>query len=161
MKNFGFTLIETIILVGIIAIFSGIAFAYYSQFSQKNKLETQVVQLEDLLHLAQKKSMTSDLYDLTCTNFGGYQIKFVGDQQYEFYFCCEANCNTNTLINTYYLSPPITFSYSPLSTILFKPLTGQIDQVVTITFKDSNLNKCFQIIIEQLGLINTDKLVCP
>lgn len=161
MKNFGFTLIEIIIVTGVVAIFSGISFAYYSQFSQKNKLESQVTQLEDVLYLARKKSMANDFYDPTCLNFNGYQIKFIGNQQYEFYFCCEASCGVNTLINTYYLSSPVTFSYVPTSSVLFKPGTGQIDEETTITFEDSTLNKCFQIAIKQSGLINTDKLICP
>lgn len=160
MKKKAFTLIEIIIVVTIISLFSGGTIAYYNQSVNKKKLDSAVQKLDDVLHLMQKKAMAGDIYT-TCSNFTGYQVRF-NPTGYTTYFCCDNNCSNSTQISTYKLESPLTLSSSN-NTIYFKPLTGDINSSVNITVKITNptTDKCSLFTIEPSGLMTLASICTP
>lgn len=145
-----FTLIELLIVITVIALFSGLSIAYYNNFTNEKKLEAGANQVYDALELAKKKTSSGDLSGETCEVFDGYEVKSSADgSSYSLSLCCTGSCGT--LIYTYNLTSPITFNHSSLSIqflVLTAPVTAQ-----TFIIKSSSLNKCINIDINTAGLI--------
>ena len=117
-----FTLIELLIVVSVIILFSGLSIAYYNNFTNEKKLEAGANKVYDTLELAKKKTSSGDLSGETCDPFGGYEVKSSADRpSYSLYLCCEGSCDTP--IQTYDLNNPVTFNHASRS-IQFKILEG-------------------------------------
>ena len=151
-----FTLIELLIVVTVIGLFSGLSIAYYNNFTNEKKLEAGADQVYNVLELAKKKTSSGDLSNQTCDPFpdpflfDGYEVKSSADgSSYSLFFCCEGTCET--LIKTYDLENPITFDPASLS-IQFKVLTAPVTEQ-TFIIKSSSLNKYIDIDINTAGLI--------
>ena len=67
-KSKGFTLIELIVVMGILSIFSGIFLARYNENASQLKLKNEAKKLIDVLELAKKKALNGDLFDKTWGN---------------------------------------------------------------------------------------------
>lgn len=161
MKSKSFTLIELIIIVGIVAVLSGIYLANYNNFSEEKKLDEGVKKLIDVLHLARTKSLAADLSPLiTCTNFSGYRVEFLLSS-YDLFFCCNSSCTGGGRIKIQSYGLPSSVSFFPLPvTTSFKPLSGETSQA-TITLKNTNINQCYQVTVQASGLVDFNKLTCP
>jgi len=147
-----FTLIELLIVVTVIGLFSGLSIAYYNNFTNEKKLEAGADQVYNVLELAKKKTSSGDLSGETCNNdvFDGYEVKSSADgSSYSLSLCCDGSCNT--LIQTYDLKDQIVFDPTPLS-IQFNTLTAPVT-AQTFTIKSSSLNKYIDIDINTAGLI--------
>jgi len=162
MKSKSFTLIELIIIVGIVAVLSGIFLGYYNNFSEEKKLDEGVKKLIDVLNLARTKSLAADLSpQTTCTNFAGYKIEFIGNT-YDLIFCCNSSCTGGGRIKIQSYGLPSSVSFLSSSTISFKPLSGETSQATTtITLKNTNINQCYQVTVQASGLVDFNKLTCP
>ncbi len=164
-----YTLIELLITISIIIIFSGISIAYYNNFTEEKKLENETQKLVDVLDLAKKKAAGAEDSSL-CPNSGGpfgsqygytgYRVNIFSNS-YSLSRCCTTatsnSCAQPQLINTYNNIPSnITFTSSQ-SNIQFKQLTSVINSstLITITVRNTNLNKCRQITISPSGVIET------
>lgn len=157
-----FTLIELIIIIVIISLLFSAMIAYYNKANEQKKLTTAMQKLDDVLHLIQKKAIAGDIYT-TCDNFTGYQIQFIGNNQYAAYFCCNDICdNPDYLIKNYTLDSPLTLNPS-IDTIYFKPLTGRIDSndAITVKITNSTINKCSLFSIEPSGLMTLTDTCTP
>jgi len=145
-----FTLIELLIVVTVIGLFSGLSIAYYNNFTNEKKLEAGANLVYDALELAQKKTSSADLSAQTCDPFEGYEVTSSADgSSCSLYICCSGSCNT--LIKTYDLNDQVRFDHVSKS-IQFKILTAPVIPV-TFTIKSSSLNKCINIVINAAGLI--------
>src|SRR3990167_3435835 len=69
----GFTLIEIIITVAIIMLFSGLSIPRYNAYTQELKLRKESNRVKAVLDLAKKKAVASELYNQACTDFNGYR----------------------------------------------------------------------------------------
>lgn len=150
VSNIGFTLIEFLIVLTIIFIFSGLSLAYYNNFIEEKKLEIETQKLIDVLELAKKKTLSADIENYSCDNFYGYQV-YVDNSSYKISLCCSLDCNNNYPIQNYTLAKNISITNSSLN-ILFKPLTANTTET-SITIKNTFLNKCFDILINSIGII--------
>lgn len=149
-KNKGFTLIELLIVITITVIFLGISLAQYNNFTEQTKLKNEARKLIDVIELAKKKVLSSDLQDKNCSNFTGYQIT-LNTNDYSLFFCCELSCVTNT--NTYDLSSNITITVGT-GNLNFPPLmTGLNITIPSIQLKNSVINKCVVISISPVAII--------
>jgi len=128
-----FSLIEILISLTIIALFSGISLAYYNNYTSSKKITGDADTLVDVLELAKKKAISGDAdsqADRDC-NFKGYKITFAANNTYSLYLLCDSSF----LINTYTLSKTTQFNPLP-GAITFLPLTGSNNSLQTISLKE-------------------------
>lgn len=155
-----FTLIEILVVIGIMLVFLGMTLAQFNGYNETLKLKSEARKLVDTIELARKKSLASDLYDNTCANFNGYQLS-LATNQYVLSFCCNNVCTTN--LKTYNFGSETVNKnisiFAPASgTIIFTPLmTGFQNSVPTIEVKNTLVNKCVVISISPIGIVNLDE----
>lgn len=145
----GFTLIEILISISIIALFSGITLAYYNNFTEDQKLKSESKRLISVLALARKMASASVDAGLCPVNqpFSGYQVGLTASG-YNLYRCCGATCNPPP-VHSYIFTENI--SGTAETAFLFQPLslgvkTTDPDSTIKLT---NFLNKCIVITIGQ------------
>lgn len=148
-----FTLIELIVVVAIVALFSGTSLAFYNQFNETKKLEVETSKLVDVIEFAKKKAVAGDLSQVACSDFNGYQVNMVADR-YHLILCCNGICNNN--IHSYLLPSNIGVSAATRGSITFPPLLkGITSTYISYQLLNSYFSpaKCKQININIAGLI--------
>ena len=144
-----FTLIELLIAVAVVMLISAITFPKYNDFTERKRLESEAKQLVDVLELAKKKSMSSDLYK-TCSNFGGYKVDVLSNS-YTLNFICNSASQT---VQTYNFSAKNTIDLSKIGAVTFIPIDGTLQTEKNYILKNSALNKAIQITISRVGVIS-------
>jgi len=150
-----FTLIELIIIVAIIVIFSGITMAYFNNFTREKQLSNNTKKLIDVIDLAQKKTNSGDNSMCLGTDgtSDGFSVVITGANSYKL----EPVCMVGTpSIVTYQTESNVQF-INTSQRIDFKPLVP-LDSVVQIILKEINLNKCLAVKIEASG--STEQISC-
>jgi prepilin-type N-terminal cleavage/methylation domain-containing protein len=168
LKNIkGFTLIELLIVSVIILTFSGTILAQYNQQTQQLKLKNDAKKLIDVMELAKKKAVTSDLIPTInvapappsyCSNFTGYQFILNTNSNYGLRYCCNASCST--VLNNYNLDSKVVIT-NPVAipnSLIFTPLMKVFNRTFTsITLKNTVINKCLVISISPIGIIELNE----
>ncbi len=168
MKN-GFTLIEIIIVISIIAVLGGTGMASYSRLTNQKKLDSETSKLLDVLQLTKQKALSVDNKELcpaTKPYVGGYQLRVVSNM-YELFVACTVEANDISAPD--YLITGIKYSVEPgitmsSSTIMYRVFSlGTTTSIIRITSPALNRSKC--ISINNIGTVTvTDKAgaaVCP
>src|SRR3990167_11393660 len=90
IKEKGFSLIELIIVISIIIIFSGFSLAAYNNFNEDRRLDEEASKLVDVFNLAAKKSAAGEIDSVYCTGiFHGYITKLSPQtNSYSLAQCC-------------------------------------------------------------------------
>lgn len=153
MKN-GFSLIELLLAVVVIGMFSGMSIATYNSFNEQKKLETDTKKFESLVELVRKKAITGEYY--SCSgSLQSYSISFSAAIDSPNAYVFNANCNTINQLASYTLSPNVVFSSLSTNEIVFPLLKGGIvGSQVSITIKNTSISKCYQLIISPAGIID-------
>lgn len=157
----GFTLIEILVVSVIILTFSGTILAQYNQQTQQLKLKNEAKKMIDVMELAKKKAVTSDLIPTPnvtpptfCTNFTGYQFILNSNSNYGLRYCCNESCSTS--LNNYNLDSKIIIT-NPVAipnSLIFTPLMKIFNRTFTsVTLKNTVINKCLDINISPIGII--------
>lgn len=164
-KLIGFTMIELLVVLAIILTFSGTILAQYNQQAQQLKLKNEAKKLIDVMELAKKKAITSELIPTPnvtpptfCTNFTGYQFILNTSSNYGLRYCCNENCST--VLNNYNFDSKviITDPVAIPNNLIFTPLMKVFDRAFTsITLKNTVINKCLNITISPIGIIELDE----
>ncbi len=152
----GYTLIELLIVIAIIALFSGLSLAYYNNYTDDRKLAGETKQLVDVLNLAYKKATAVDLTpNSLCSDFRGYVVTFpfTPSTTYSLNFNCGG---LNQLVSQYSINIGVVINSRTVNSILFKPLSAGTDLTsdpATITLKNSNISKCIDIWVHIVGTV--------
>lgn len=157
----GFTLIELLVVSVILLTFFGTVLAQYNQQTQQLKLKNEAKKMIDVMELAKKKALTSDLIPTPnvtpptfCTNFTGYQFILNTSSNYSLRYCCNSSCTT--VLNTYDLDSKVVIT-SPVvipNSLIFTPLMKVFNRTFTsVTLKNTVINKCLNISISPIGII--------
>lgn len=160
-KNKAFTIIEILVVSVIILTFSGTILAQYNQQAQQLKLKNEAKKMIDVMELAKKKALTSELIPTPnvtppsfCTNFTGYQFVLNTSSNYGLRYCCNESCST--ILNTYNLDSKVVIT-DPVAipnSLIFTPLMKVFNRTFTsITLKNTVINKCLDINILPIGII--------
>ncbi len=152
----GFTLIELIIVIFIILLFSGMSLAYFGTYNNDKKLGEELKKLTTILYLARNKASAGDADPSVCTDFKGYRLNIQDAHTYSL----DRNCGgvytaiqTSTTIDPLIIDTPPSGFYPYY--ILFKPLNTGTDLTVTtnIVIKNPNSSQCIGAQITPLGVI--------
>ena len=151
-------MIELLIAVTIMLIFSGIGLPYYNKHSQEIELKKEANKLVSVIELAKKKAMSSDLYQ-SCDSFSGYQV-YINASNYLLRFgCSDVYQNMQTYNFPSYISVTL-----GTGSFIFKPLgIGTIISISPIRLKSSLLNQCLEISITTNGIMEPGNSLinCP
>lgn len=154
----GYTLIELLIVVAIIAIFSGILLAYLNVYTDDRKIEGEAKRLVDFLELAKKKASAGDIVQACSgTSFTGYKVT-VTTNGYSLSQCCDVSCAAPYSISgASYTFPTNVISIldSTVGNVVFSPLAAGATTTLpsnTATLKSLSA-KCLDVTVNVAGLI--------
>lgn len=149
-----FTLIEPLIAISVTLIFLGVSLVQYNNYTEQVRLKNDGKKLLDVIELAKKKALFSDLQDKNCSNFTGYRLT-LNTNNYSLIFCCNSICLTNT--NTYNFNTNISI-FSGSGNLDFPPLMkGSNITINSVQLKNSAINKCLNISISAIGIVELDE----
>lgn len=156
-----FTLIEILVVLSIVTLFTGFNITNYYNYNQESSLKKEVQKFVDVLSLAEGKTQTSDINFVCSDEFGGYRVE-ISAANYSFKQCCRdtvskiiSSCGIT--IQSYNFPSNIN-KISGAATIDFFPLSGGSTNAV-IRIKNSSINKCLDISISNNGVITTGDTV--
>lgn len=151
-KNHGYTLIEILVVLGIVTILSGFGIARYNTFTQQLILKNQAKKIVDVIELAKKKATSADLYQ-DCSDFQGYQVVINANT-----FLMNFNCGgTYTTIQNYSMTSNVAVT-SGTGSLNFLPLgIGTNLAINSLRLKNSKTDQCIDISISPIGIINIDE----
>lgn len=135
--NQGFTLIELVVVLSVIAILSTVGIAAFVSYSRTQTLNTAVLDLVSMLNVAKSRSMSQvKPAGVTCAKLDGYKMTICrggcteSNQTYEFRVICQGN-ESNSL-ETKSLPKGINFDSSRETSFFFPVLTGGVDGATAI-----------------------------
>ncbi len=149
----GYTLLEILIVVSIISMFTALSIGYYRNFDDQRKLDGDTKQVIDVLNLAANRANSGDLNpNPICPDFQGYAVTIGTSNTYSLQFNCG---NVYTAIQNYRLDSGLCF-VEVGTNVLFKPLTAGTNLLRStgITINSLALSKCQQISVDPAGTVN-------
>lgn len=163
-----FTLIEIMVVVSIILIFTGMSLVYYNVFTQERLLNTETDKLVSVLEIAKKNSTSaSEAASANCPStyqFRGNAITFTSTKTYTISNCCAALETDATscpdTVNTYKMKDPVNISNSP-STISFDKLYGTataMSIIVRLGTGTTNSTKCYTVTVSSVGVVTKSNM---
>ncbi|MFO0703550.1 MAG: type II secretion system protein [Patescibacteria group bacterium] len=125
-KN-GFTLIEILTAVAIIAILSGITIARFGDFGAKKSFEREVTELVELTNISQSYANSQNSANCTTNDRLSYtKVQKTGENTYEVFMACETGFiggGTPTVSPAFQMSPRINKSFTVSK---FSPAMGGV-----------------------------------
>ncbi|MCL5439270.1 MAG: prepilin-type N-terminal cleavage/methylation domain-containing protein [Patescibacteria group bacterium] len=154
-ENYGFTLIELIIVFSVIAILSIIGIAAFASYSRTQALNAGVLDVVTMLNLARSRASSQvkpKNCEVTSLSLNGYEFTIVNNTTYR----VSANCGVNQpfTVETKPLPKGVTFADSSLgSSVLFYVISGGVNHSLTITINESGIAKK-DIVIDSIGSVS-------
>lgn len=164
-RNLGFTLIEIILAITIVALISGVTFVGFLQFGKVQSLNTALDLLQNNLNVVRSNAMAQILTKCTVSQtLGGHRVDFSspvgGIHLYTFKEACNGKNLVTQADETQYISykdislpSGITFFAAP-ENIYFVVLSGGIEgSEATVTLQNTG-NKKKSVTVNKTGVIN-------
>lgn len=153
--NRSFTLIEILVTVTIILLFTGLSIPRYNTYTQQLKLKSEAEQIADVIELAKKKAISSELYDLNCTDFTGYRVT-LNNTSVSLKFGC---ANIYQTINSFVFDNGITI-IAGTGDLDFPPLALNLNiQIPYVRLQNIKLNQCQDIYLSSIGIVTTSTAI--
>ncbi len=152
----GFTLIELIVVMGVILLLTGGALAGFGNYNQSQRLKQTAKTFITDLRQAQSKATTGTRSKCSSgTIFGGYSVTFSGTD-----YTLNAVCDGGNVVDRKVTLPTgISVNANPV-TFTFLPLTGAVTATpvptypLVITFSQSGVNQIVNI--SAMGIISSN-----
>lgn len=165
----GFTIIEFLIIFGLIGMITTLSIASYNTFTESFKIKNEVLNAVAVLSLAQKRAMAGEDVSSYCVlcSFDSFKVTFTAGEGYTLQGQYVTNAAPNTKVS---YGSPVIYTIDPLNknvaildslTVTFSKLTGVPDSVKAIRFENSSKDECVQIDIAATGLISSAAITCP
>lgn len=167
-----FSILEILLVIFIIALFSGFALPYFNSSTSTKKLDQEAKQLIDVIELAKAKASAGQADIPGCTIFKGYQVYFDDPAtQYRLRACCGAVptdlCTFSQDIQLYKTQPDMTYAFSgslaSSNFIHYSNLTlgTTLASNGIIIITNTTINKCVKITVDKIGLVTEDLQKTP
>jgi len=143
--NQGFTLIELVVVLSVIAILSTVGIAAFVNYSRTQTLNTAVLDLVSMLNVAKSRSMSQVKPaggDCVTHSLDGYKVTISPPQSYNLDAVCEG---FSAEIERENLPVNISFEEGIQTQFLFRTLTGGVESPGTITINGYNKIKTITI----------------
>lgn len=152
-----FTIIELIIIVGIISIIGGFTIASFNSYGDTQTLKAEASKFTDVFNITRKRAVSSERPE-NCT-LNNYSITFPDVNSYRVTQDLDGDgCNDTT--QTYSLNSKLAFTARP-NDFTISPLTGSLSAEFASTIKLTT-NKCYNINISILGIPSiSENTSCP
>lgn len=123
-----FTLIELLIVVSFILLFTGISITYYDRYTEQKKLENASKKMSEVLDLAHAKTITGDsslcgYNDKTSAKVNFFSVDIISNNQDKMYKMMP-NCLVGTPTPIYYPTESNIIFPTPTLSVAFTPITG-------------------------------------
>lgn len=161
----GFTLIELVISVSIILLFSGITLAFFNDFTEDKKLDAEADKLINTLELARSKAINSDA-SVACTSgsIKGYKVKITVSNYTLSIHCVDASGAdlADTDIYTNNFSPSLGSTGNTVVEYVLTTATAVITGINPMRINNSSSGKCLYVNISAapVGLVSRGT-TCP
>ena len=164
-----FTLIEMLVVFGIISIITGMTVTSYTTSAETRNLEGEARRLVDTFNLAYKKGYSAETGPLAqCSTFTGYRLTLTQNtKQYVLTKCCNATCSgaQSSVVSTYTIPHTSVVFTAPtgVTQYLFQPLSVRV--VVTpaanqtITLRNTRIGKCISLAVNSAGAVQENAKV--
>ena len=153
----------------IMSLFAGVGFNTYTKQIQEKQLDTTVEAYVTAIRLARERAISRDLsVDQSCTQFNRYFVRSytsTNPDSYQSRFDCLQPA-LKTTYATVNLKNNISFTNVPGdTTVSFYPPLGCTSAGCdagdySVTFKNSAINKCKRVVINQLGNTSVSDTPC-
>ena len=157
----GFTLVEIIFSITVIAILSVIGIAGFAQYGRVQSLNTSALELIAMMNTAKSRAL-SQKKPASCASapLEGYQVVLTSSREYKL----ESKCGAVVVIQNAVLKPDVafgtteTFGVDTVRTFFFSVLTGGVldsrpnTDIVLKNTSDTNLVK--RVIVDNTGKIS-------
>ena len=155
-----FTLIELIVVIGIIAFFAGMGTLSFSNFNQENKLKQEKERVVDELDLARKKALAPD--QINCAAGLEEAYAFISDaNSYSVQECCRDAVNTlsSCVTTTSYVFPANISRIVGTPQIIFYSVNkGSNGTSTPIRIKNTSIDKCLDVSVSTTGAITVSDI---
>lgn len=156
IKSIGFTLVELLIAVSVLAIIGAFGFAALVNYSRIQALENAARDLKTHLRLVQSKAMVQEK-PAACSSSApltAYRLTFTNPSNYRI----DALCSTTVTVGTFSLPQPITRTVPAADTYIdFLVSSGlprpAVGYSLPFTFTLSGFSNTSSVIIEATGVI--------
>lgn len=147
--NFGFTLFELIIVVGIIVMVFGAALAGYNTFNRRERIKQAALTLKANLRFAQTKALSSEKPASGCTTFVGMRVTFTLTSYTIGHFCSEGAVDAGQTIS---LPTGIQFTPQPVD-FTFLAVTEAISIANGETITLTNTSQNYSLTVSPSGSV--------
>ena len=166
----GFTIVEFLVVFGIIGLITTLSIASYNTFTESFKLKNEVQNMIAVFSLAQKRAIAGEDVTAYCgstCSFDSFVVVYTGSGGYTMQGRYDTNAPVGTKVS---YGTPITYSIDSVNrnvaildtgSAVFTKLTGALDASKIIRFKNTSKNECIRIDISATVLISSTTITCP
>ena len=153
-SNKGYTLVEIIVVIGIIGVLSGIGIAKFNTYNQQLILKNQAKKIVEVIELAKKKAVSGNLYQ-SCSDFQGYRV-VINASSFVLNFNCGGVYET---IQDYLMTSNVT-TIIGTGNLDFLPLgVGTNLTINLLRLRNSKIDQCIDISISSIGIVNINEIL--
>lgn len=159
MGRNSFTLVEMLVVTGIILVSVGFGTARLGDYTNRRILADEAKEITNVLSQASKRAVAGDSGS-ACANFQGFQVSVTTTDAYSVRRCCEGACNSaqSTVQETHQLPVGLRFVQPAVNTTyLFNKLnqtvTANPSANLTISVRSTALARCIPLTISPAGLV--------
>lgn len=140
-RSDGFSLIELLVVVGIITVLARSALVNYNAFNDTQKTRQAALTIKNNLRFAQSRAYNGEKPTSGCTELLGYRVTFTATS-----YTMQAQCTEGVAGSQQSVSFDSGLSFSPVPpTILFRVLTRGVDSDVMVKVTGSSRSYQFQV----------------
>jgi prepilin-type N-terminal cleavage/methylation domain-containing protein len=155
----GFTLIETLVSITVVAMLFGLGYANYRNYANKQALLDSARKVEGDLRLAQEYALSGKKPDSGCTVLDGYRFKVnTSSKSYSIHPVCDNGSEKTAVKNVSFGNKISQVSTTPTNNMLFKVIgegttIGTGGTQLTITLTQTGTNKKVDVITSSSGSV--------
>jgi len=168
VKECGFTILELIIMVAIVLLFTGFSIGYYGQYTEQKKLESASRKVSSLLDLMRAKTISGDsslcgMADPTAVKVEYFSFSIINGGEYSL----QPKCAAGTPTPIYYITETNIVFPTPTLSIPFFSVSGgtRCNYIYIKNTSLSGSNACRFVKVSSTGLISEDSCsscdTCP